>query len=195
MPKAKGPKVELPDALASELASAQEESPAEEPEGEEAAAADSSSESELEELRDRYLRLAAEFENFRRRTLRERQELQNYATENLIKDLLLTVDNLERALGHARQQEEGGEIKNLLEGVELTYRSLMQLLEKAGVRVVGAEGETFDPSVHEAIRQVPSEEHPPGTVIEVFQKGYLMKDRLLRPALVAVSAPSENGSD
>ena len=71
----------------------------------------------------------------------------------------------------------------------------MQLLEKAGVRVVGAEGETFDPSVHEAIRQVPSEEHPPGTVIEVFQKGYLMKDRLLRPALVAVSAPSENGSD
>ena len=79
--------------------------------------------------------------------------------------------------------------------MELTFRSLMQTLEKAGVEVVAPEGDAFDPKHHEAMRQVPSAEHPPGTVIEVYQKGYLLRNRLLRPALVAVSSAAENESN
>jgi molecular chaperone GrpE len=110
-----------------------------------------------------------------------------------MKELLATIDNLERALGHARQEEDVDK-ENLLEGVELTFRSLMRTLEQSGVTVVEAEGQEFDPKVHEAIRQVPSDEHPPGTVVEVYQKGYVMKNRLLRPALVAVVGPDGGDS-
>lgn len=217
MSKKDGPKVEIPDELAAELSNAPEQIAAPEgAEGEEGAdraddpdargseAAEGEPTAspepardpaqELPELQDKYLRLAAEFENFRRRTLRERQELLQYAAENLIKELLATVDNLERALGHVRQQEEGSDTESLSEGVELTYRSLLQALEKAGVTAVEPAGQTFDPKVHEALRQVPSADHEPGTVLEVYQKGYLLKDRLLRPALVAVSGPAEEDS-
>ena len=183
-----GPKVDIPDELAEEIdASAA---------GEDKAGDSDDSAQKLAELNDKYLRLAAEFENFRRRTLKERQDLLNYATENLIKELLSTVDNLERALGHASQQaQEGSEGEKLKEGVELTYRSLLQALEQVGVRAVEAVDQSFDPKVHEALRQVPSEKHEPGTVIEVYQKGYLLKDRLLRPSLVAVSGPAEKDSE
>ncbi len=149
---------------------------------------------ELGELNERYLRLAAEFENFKRRALKERQDLHNYANENLIKQLLPVVDNLERAVGHARQ-EEGGDAKSLLEGIELTYRSLMQALEKLGVEGIEPVGERFDPKIHEAIRHMPSVEHEPGVVAEVFQKGYLLRDRLIRAALVAVSSGPEETSE
>lgn len=145
-------------------------------------------------LNDKYLRLAAEFENYKRRMLKERQDLLNYGTENLVKELLSTVDNLERALGHA-QQEEGVDTESMREGVELTYRSLLQTLEKLGLQAVEADGAPFDPKVHEAIRQVPTAEVEPSTVIEVYQKGYLLKDRLLRPALVAVAGPAAEGSE
>lgn len=191
--------MELPEDLASELDEVEESSsvaasdetpPDEAPD--EAVPGGPLADLDAAELRDRYLRLAAEFENHKRRALKERQELLSFATENLIKELLGTVDNLERALGHARHQEEGGDTNNLLEGVELTYRSLMHVLEKMGVKVVAAQGELFDPKVHEAIRKVPTDEHTPGTVIEVFQTGYLLKDRLLRPARVAISGQSGN---
>jgi molecular chaperone GrpE len=153
-------------------------------------------EEQLAALNDRYLRLAADFENFKRRMLKERQELLNYGSESLIKELLPTVDNLERALGYAgAEEEEAIDKDNLAEGVELTFRSLMQTLEKAGVEVVAPEGDEFDPRHHEAMRQIPSAEHPPGTVIEVYQKGYLLRQRLLRPALVAVSSAAENESN
>lgn len=213
MSEPKGPRVELPDDLAEELeqnaqaevdvdldaeaddcdAEAAPEAPAgESPEVDEETA------SELEALRDKHLRLAAEFENYKRRTLKERQDLHNYATENLIKQLLVTVDNLERALGHVRASdrgEEGIDAKALLDGVELTFRSLVQTLERSGVKVVEAEGEGFDPQVHEAVMQVPSKEHEPGRVVDVHQKGYLLKDRLLRPALVAVSSRPPDEDD
>jgi molecular chaperone GrpE len=199
MSEAKGPKVELPEELAEALEdqAAEEQTQPElegasggEPEGAAAppeAQPEPALEQELEQLRDKYLRLAAEFENFKRRSLRERHDLLDHANENLIKDLLVTVDNLERALGHAQQSEEGAEAKALLEGVDLTYRLLLQTLERFGVRPVKAEGELFDPQVHEAVRQVPTAECEPGHVVDVMQKGYLLKDRLLRPALVAVS--------
>ncbi len=205
MSDSKGPKVSLPDELRVELeeapdvevakeaaapaapeSDAEEEGPGEASEGE--------APDELEELNEKYLRLAAEFENFKRRALKERQDLHNYAHENLIKQLLPVVDNLERAVGHARQ-EEGGDAKSLLEGIELTYRSLLQALEKLGVQGIEPVGERFDPKIHEAIRQMPSTEHEPGVVAEVFQKGYLLKDRLIRAALVAVSSGPEETSE
>ena len=151
-------------------------------------AADDSPEPAPDELaawKDRHLRLAAEFENFKRRALKERQDMLNFGTEGLMKELLATLDNLDRALGHVSHEEDIDK-ENLLEGVQLTLRSLLQTLEKSGLKVVEAEGVPFDPAVHEAIRQVQSDEHEPGTVVEVFQKGYLLKNRLLRPALVAV---------
>ncbi len=205
MSDSKGPKVSLPDELSVELDRAPEREVAEETaapaepeldteEEEPGEASEEEALDELEELNEKYLRLAAEFENFKRRALKERQDLFNYAHENLIKQLLPVVDNLERAVGHARQ-EEGGDAKSLLEGIELTYRSLLQALEKLGVHGIEPEGERFDPKVHEAIRQVPSAEYEPGVVAEVFQKGYLLKDRLIRAALVAVSSGPEETSE
>ena len=187
MSESDGPKVDIPAELAAEL----EETEQPDPSGGGADAGDAQElQNELAEIKDKYLRLAAEFDNFKRRTLKERQDLLNYGNENLIKELLPTVDNLERALGHARQGEEVN-ADNLSEGVELTYRSLLQALEKAGVEQVDPTGATFDPKLHEALRQVPSPEEEPGTVLETFQKGYLLRDRLLRPALVAVAGPGE----
>ncbi len=205
MSDSKGPKVSLPDELRVELDRADELEVAEETaapaepeldteEEEPVEASQGEGLDELEELNEKYLRLAAEFENFKRRALKERQDLFNYAHENLIKQLLPVVDNLERAVGHARQ-EEGGDAKSLLEGIELTYRSLLQALEKLGVQGIEPEGERFDPKIHEAIRQVPSAEYEPGVVAEVFQKGYLLKDRLIRAALVAVSSGPEETSE
>jgi molecular chaperone GrpE len=195
----KGPKVEVPDELVAELESVSESgepatrsmfdapaSKAPETVAPETPAGDAAR--EIQELRDRYLRLAAEFDNYKKRSLKERQDLFNYATEALIKDLLPTVDNLSRALGHARQGEEGVDTKALVEGVELTQRSLLQAFEKCGLRLVEAEGQPFDPQVHEAVRQIPTGEVEPGHVLEVLQVGYLLKDRLLRPALVTVSS-------
>ena len=199
MGESDGPKVDIPDELAAELDS-NEENAAADPSAAGAAPASGAEgagdlETQLSELNDKYLRLAAEFDNFRRRTLKERQDLLNYATENLIKELLPTVDNLERALSHAGEQKEASDSENLSEGVELTYRSLLQALEKSGVRAVETEGCPFDPKVHEALRQSPSEDHEPGTILEVYQKGYLLKDRLLRPALVSVAGAAETDSD
>jgi molecular chaperone GrpE len=185
----KGPKVDLPDDLAAALEQAAAVEPKTQPPAE-APAEEGSPDlaKELELARDRHLRLAAEFDNFKRRTLRERHELFNYANENLIKELLPTVDNLERALGHARTAggEEG--TRALREGVELTFRSLLAALENVGVVRVEAEGKEFDPQVHEAVQRVPTDAAPPGRILEVLQPGYALKGRLLRPALVAVAS-------
>lgn len=178
MSEPKGPKVELPEELAAELDESGEAKPA----------TDTGSSAELAELKDRHLRLAADFDNFRRRTLKERQDLHNYANENLVKELLPVVDNLERAVAHGRKEEQRPDSENLLQGVELTYRSLLQTLARHGVVEVEALGKPFDPAFHEAVRRVASSEHPPGTVVEVYQKGYLLKDRMLRPAMVAVAS-------
>jgi len=191
MSDTKGPKVELPEELMAELEEAGGAKPdaAQDPspEATSAAASEPVPGSELAELKDRYLRLAAEFDNFRRRNLKERQDLHNYANESLVKELLPAVDNLERAVVHGRKEEQRADSENLLQGVELTYRSLVQILGRFGVVEIEAEGKPFDPQVHEAVRRVATNEHPPGTVLEVYQKGYLLKDRLLRPAMVAVA--------
>ena len=141
---------------------------------------------ELQERQDRLIRLQADFENFRRRTLKEREEAYQYGHQNLVKDLLPTVDNLERAIEHARKSGRE-DLDGLLQGIDLVQRELMGVLAKHGVTEIEALGETFDPSVHEALAQVEDPTVPANTVVQVFQKGYRLRDRLLRPAQVVVS--------
>jgi molecular chaperone GrpE len=143
-------------------------------------------ERELEVLRDRHLRLAADFDNARRRTLREREEAHHFGHQNLVKELLPTVDNLERAIEHARQGGTEG-LQGLLEGVELVARGLVATLTRFGLGVVSAEGEPFDPSRHEALGQLEDASAPEGTVLQVLQRGYTLRERLLRPARVLVA--------
>lgn len=147
---------------------------------------------EVAGLRDRLIRLQADFENYRKRVLREREEAYRYGHENLVKDLLGTVDNLERAIEHARGSQ-GGDSEGLLQGVELVHRELLGVLAKHGVEEIEAEGVPFDPAVHEAMAQTPSDEVAPNTVLQVFEKGYRLRDRLLRPARVVVAAPPPEG--
>lgn len=141
---------------------------------------------ELEEQSEQFLRLQAEFENFRRRSLKEKQESFKFGHQNLVKDLLSAVDNLERALEHGAQNA-GAEVKGILDGVELVHREVLGALAKHGVKEVEAEGQIFDPADHEAMGQVPNSDVPPNTILEVLQKGYVIHDRMLRPARVIVS--------
>lgn len=142
---------------------------------------------EVDEGKDRYTRLQAEFENFRRRSLKEKQEALQYGQQNLIKDLLATVDNLERALEHAVPGQEA-DLDSVLEGVALVQREFLTALGKVGVKQVDPAGEAFDPNHHEAMGQVPAEGVEPNSVVQVLQKGYVLQDRMLRPARVLVAA-------
>jgi molecular chaperone GrpE len=148
---------------------------------------------ERDELHGRLLRVTADLENFRRRALKERSEVLQYGHQNLVKDLLSTVDNLERASEHARKSG-GADLENLLQGVELVRRQLWATLTKHGVTVIEALGQPFDPGLHEAIAQVPSETAAPNTVLEELEKGYRLRDRLLRPARVVVATAPETRS-
>jgi molecular chaperone GrpE len=147
---------------------------------------------ELEELKDRSLRQQAEFENFRRRGLKEREEAHHFGHQNLVKDLLPTVDNLERALEHA-EGSDSANLEGLLQGVDLVLRELVAALRKHSVELVEAENQTFDPAVHEAVGQVADASLPPNTVAHVLQKGYQLHDRMLRPARVMVTRPPDGG--
>ncbi len=151
--------------------------------------------SEAAANKDRFIRTAADLENLRRRQLKERQEALQYGHENLVKDLLNTVDNLERAVDHAKGSE-AKDLVALLQGVELAQRELTTVLGKHGVVVIEAEGVTFDPNVHEAVAQIEEGSVPPGTIARVYQNGYRLRDRLLRPARVVVAvAPTMKSDD
>ena len=139
---------------------------------------------QLEEAQDRFVRLQAEFENFRRRSLKERQESLQYGHQNLVKDLLASVDNLERALGHSA---EDADAESLVQGIELVKREMLGALGKHGVKVIEPFEEAFDPTFHEAMGQLPTASVEPNTVVEVLQKGYMINDRMLRPARVLVA--------
>jgi molecular chaperone GrpE len=131
---------------------------------------------------DSYLRLAADFDNYRKRVAREHAELSTRANERLLNELLPVLDDLERALEAAEQHEEA----KLEEGVALVHRSLAGLLARHGLTLIETEG-AFDPHVHEALLAQPGEGAEPGSVLQVLQKGYLLGDRVLRPARVIVS--------
>lgn len=147
---------------------------------------------ELAEIRDRWIRLNADFENFRRRTLKEREEAHQFGHQALAKDLLSTVDNLERAIDAARKSGVG-ELESLLQGLELVQRDFASVLARHGVTEVESLGKPFDPSVHEALAQIPDASVAPGTIVQVFRQGYRLRDRLLRPAQVVVSRAGDAG--
>src|SRR5262245_60354822 len=138
---------------------------------------------------DRFLRQAAEFDNFKKRAARERDDTLRFANEALVKDLLPMVDNLERAIAHA---SGGGNGKPLVEGVEMVLRGLLDVLSKHGLTQLSAAGQPVDPTKHEAMAQVESETHEPNAVVEEVHKGYMLRDRLLRPALVSVAKPRKS---
>lgn len=141
---------------------------------------------------DLYLRERAELENYRKRMQREKEDLARFANENLLREMLPVLDNLERAVAHAEQEQEGG----LLEGVQMTLDQFGKTLERLGVVPVAAVGEPFSPDCHEAMGQMESSEYAPNIVVQEMQKGYTLNDRLLRPALVMIAkapaAPSED---
>lgn len=146
---------------------------------------------ELHALNDKYLRLAAEFDNYKRRVQRDQQDTIRFANEKLFKDLLPTLDNLERALQSGREQAQ---FEGLLEGVDLTYKHFLDTLQKMGIRQVTSVGETFDPARHQAVGQVESITVPENVVVDEYQKGYFLHDRILRPAMVTVAkAKTEPG--
>lgn len=151
---------------------------------------------EREELQDRYLRLAAEFDNYRKRVVRERAELIRTAHEGLLLEFLPVLDNLERALAAARSSAGSSRANEaLIEGVEITLRLSRGVLEKAGVREIETVGREFDPVVHHAAEQVRVTEVPENTVVEEVLRGYLLDQKVLRPALVKVSTRAAAPSD
>jgi len=140
---------------------------------------------EIADLRDRSMRTLADFDNFRKRAERERQETRRYALLEPLRDFLPVVDNLERALS------AGGSAEDLKRGVELILRQMQELLRRFGAREVRSDGEVFNPMMHEAVARVESDQATVPTVSETLSRGYMLHDRLLRPAMVKVAVPPE----
>jgi molecular chaperone GrpE len=144
----------------------------------------SKSEEQTKELEDRLLRLAAEFDNYRKRTAKEFGYLVKNANENLILQLLDTLDNFQRALDSAKTSND---YENFHKGVELIYIHMKDILTKEGLKEIEAIGKPFDPNFHEAVNQAESDEYDEGIVMEELSKGYMLNDRLLRASKVVVS--------
>lgn len=145
-------------------------------------------EKEAKEHYDRLLRTAADFENYKKRAAKEKEDWTKFANEDLIKSILPFIDNLERAVNHAEKVIDTGV---LIEGIKLTLQQLLQTLNKFGLSPFESVGKPFDPARHEAMLVIETDQHEPNQVVEEFQKGYLLNDRLLRPATVSVSKPPE----
>ncbi len=146
-------------------------------------------EQERQELYDRLLRTMADYDNYKKRVSKEKDDLVRYGNEKIVRDLLPVLDNFERAAGQAESAADGAVIR---EGIELILKQLRTVLEKFGVKDFTSVGSPFDPNRHEAMVHQESTEHEENTVISEFQKGYYLHDRLLRPALVAVSKRPES---
>lgn len=145
---------------------------------------------EAAEFKDKLLRTLAEMENLRKRTEREVLDARVYGIAGFARDVLAVADNMHRALaaiGPELREAADAKVTALIEGVELTERELLKSLEKNGVKKFSPEGEKFDPNVHQAMLEVPDPSVPSGTVVQVMQPGYMIADRVLRPALVGVS--------
>jgi molecular chaperone GrpE len=142
-------------------------------------------EEKLEETTNRMLRLQADYDNFRRRTQQEKESAAKYRSQSLAESLLPALDSFERGMKIDAQSEE---TKSLLEGMEIVYRQLMEALDKEGIEAVDAIGQPFDPKIHQAVMQVESEDYESNVVVEEMQKGYQLKGRIIRPAMVKVNA-------
>jgi molecular chaperone GrpE len=155
---------------------------------------------EAAEFKDKLLRTLAEMENLRRRTEREVTDARVYGIASFARDVLAVADNMHRALetiGPELREQADAKVKALIEGVELTERELLKSLEKNGVRKFSPEGEKFDPNVHQAMYEIQNSDLPPGSVGQVIQSGYMIGDRVLRPALVGVvkAPPKQTAND
>ena len=138
----------------------------------------------LDDEENRHLRLRADFDNIRRRSQLDREAAEKYRAQSLLSDLLPVIDNFERALQVEATSEETASI---VKGIEMVYRSLLEATEKEGLQIIKAEGEQFDPNVHQAVMQEQDSEKETGVVLRELQKGYMLKDRVLRPTMVSVN--------
>ncbi len=155
-------------------------------------------EEQIAELRDKLLRAMADAENTRRRAEKDKQEAAKFGMTKFARDLLSVADNLRRAIETLSKEDREGAsdvVKNLITGVEMTEKELLAAFERYGIRRIDSKGEKFDPNRHQAVAEVPGTGQPNGTVVEVFQTGYAMEDRLLRPAMVTVAKDAEAPAD
>ncbi len=148
---------------------------------------------EARENYDRFLRVSAEFDNYKKRSTRELEDFRKFANQSLLKEMLSVIDNLELAI-HSADENKAGE-SSLREGLDLTHREILRVFEKFQVKPIESKGKAFDPTYHEAVMQEETDEFPENTVITEMQKGYLIHDRLLRPAMVVVAKPKTKPSD
>jgi molecular chaperone GrpE len=147
-------------------------------------------EQEARENYDRLLRVSAELDNYKKRASRDQAELRKFANQSLIKEMLSVVDNLELAMNSTNGHKTIDQ--GLLQGLDMTHKEILKVFEKFNVKPIEAKGQTFDPTFHEAVMQEATDEFDENTVINELQKGYLIHDRLLRPAMVVVARPKES---
>lgn len=163
------------------------ETPEETPE-EEAIDPLAAAEAEITGLKDKLLRAVAETENLRRRAERERSDAANYSVTAFAREMLAVSDNLHRALESAPEEADlSDNAKTLVEGIQMTERELLNIFERKGITKIDPKGEMFDHNFHQAVFEIPDSGEPDGTVLQVMQEGYVIKDRLLRPAMVGVA--------
>ncbi|WP_349407884.1 nucleotide exchange factor GrpE [Pseudalkalibacillus sp. SCS-8] len=141
-------------------------------------------EQELDEIKNRLIRTQADYDNFRRRTREEKEAAAKYRAQGIVEGLLPVIDNFERAL----QTNSSEQTDSFLQGMKMVYNQLIEALKNEGVEEIEAEGATFDPHQHQAVMQVQEDDYEDNTVVEVLQKGYLLKDRVIRPAMVKVNS-------
>lgn len=142
-------------------------------------------EQEAKENHDRFLRVSAEFENYKKRAAREMSEFKKFANESFVKAILTVVDNLDRAIESSNKDEHVN--SSVVEGVHMTLKEILKVFEQFGVKPFDAIGEMFDPNIHQAVAQEETDDYPENSVFKELQKGYMIHDRLLRPAMVIVA--------
>jgi molecular chaperone GrpE len=147
--------------------------------------------SEIREVNDKYMRLYAEFENYKRKVQKDKEELVKYANEKFIFELLPVIDSLEMALEHSKNEKNGG----IVQGVENTLKEFLRILNKFGLTPIEAMGKLFDPSVHHAMSVVERNDVEENSVVEVFRKGYMFRDKVIRAPLVGVSKKPSEGKE
>lgn len=140
---------------------------------------------QVDELQNKLLRAQADFDNFRRRARQEKEEFAKYASQKLLEQLIPVFDNFERAVSASKENQD---LDSLAKGIDMIYRQMSQVLEQEGVKPIEAVGQPFNPEFHQAVMQVESEEHEEGIIVEELQKGYMLKEKVIRPSMVKVSS-------
>jgi len=140
--------------------------------------------SELEKVNNQYLRLAADFDNYRKRQAQERESLLKYGGDESLKKMIDVLDNVDRA---KKSVENIDDVNTVKESYDVLFKQIWDVLSRMGLEEIGAEGQEFDPNLHEAVMQMPTSEHPENSIVAVMQKGYKLADKVLRPALVSVA--------